>query len=76
MFFIKDSYITDTCVTDYKYMDGKMSQGTNNMDKTCDADVLCYDEDKSVIAIFDEEIEYSWGILSDIPYGLIAYRCI
>lgn len=76
MFFIKDSYITDTCFTDYKYMDGKMSQGINNMDKTYDADVLCYDEDKSVMAIFDEEKEYSFGILLDCQYGLITYSDI
>ena len=75
MFFIKDSYITDTYATDYKYMDGKISQKTNNMDKTCDGDLLCY-EDKSVLGIFDEEKEYSWSILLDCPYGLITYSDI
>ena len=75
MFYIRDSYITDTCAADYKDIDGEIFQKTNNVDKTCDGDILC-DEDKSAMDIFNEESEYSWAILYDSPCRLISYSDI
>lgn len=36
MFFIRENYITETCVGDYKGIDGEMPKMTSNVDKTCD----------------------------------------
>jgi hypothetical protein len=59
--FIRDNYITDACASKFKDMDGKILQMTSNIDNTCDGDLLC-NEDKSVMAIFDEEDEESCAI--------------
>jgi hypothetical protein len=73
--FIKESYITETCVSNYKDMDGEISHMISNIDKTCDGDLLC-DEDKSVMVIIDEEDEESCAIQEDTQYELISCRCI
>lgn len=64
------NYITDTCSSDYKDMDGAILQMIDNIDKTCDGDLLC-DEDKSVKVILYKEEEDSAAILGGNQYELI-----
>lgn len=73
--FIKEDYITDTCVSDFKDMDGAILQMISNVDKTCDGDLLC-DEDKSVKVILDEEDEDSCAIQEENQYDLIICRTL
>jgi len=74
--YIKEGYITDTCASDYKDKDGAILQMINNIDKTCDGDILCRDEDKSVMVILDEDDEESCAIQEDNQYELIICRTI
>ena len=73
--FIKEDYVTDTCASDFKDMDGKILQMISNVDKSCDGDSLC-DEDKSVMVIFDEEDEDSCAIQEENQYDLIICRTL
>lgn len=75
MFFIREGYITETCVSDYKDMDGTMVLGIGNIDYTLYGDVLC-DSDNSVDEIWDEESDFSGEILEDNQYELIICRTI
>jgi len=72
---IKEDYITDTCASDFKDMDGKILQMISNIDNTYDGDLLC-DEDKSLMIILDEEDEESCAIQEENQYDLITCRTI
>ena len=72
---IREGYITDTCASDFKDMDGEILHMICNVDKTYDGDLLC-DEDKSIKVIIDEENEDSAAILEENQYDLIIYRTI
>ena len=73
--FIRDNYIIDTCTSKFKVMDGKILQTTSNIDKTCDGDLLC-NEDNSVMVIFNEEDDESCAIQEENQYDLIICRTI
>lgn len=73
--FIREGYITETCVGDYKDRDGTIDQKIGNIDYTLDGDGLC-DSDNSVCEIWDEESEFSGDILEDNQYDLIICRTI
>lgn len=72
---IRETYMTDTCVSDFKDMDGEILKMISNIDKDCDGDLLC-DEDKSVKVILDEEDEESCAIQEENQYDLIICRTI
>ena len=75
MFFIRKNYIAETCVGDYKDMDGTIDQKIGNIDYTLYGDGLC-DSDNSVDEIWDEESEESFCIQEDNQYELIVCRTI
>lgn len=69
---IRENYITDTCVADFKDMDGDILKMISNIDNTFE----CGDGDKSVKVIIDEEDEDSAAILEESQYDLIISRRI
>mgnify|MGYP003480965846 CR=1 FL=1 len=75
MFFIRENYITEACVSDYKDRGGTINQKICNIDYTLYCDVLC-DSDNSVDEIWDEESDFSGEILEDNQYELIICRTI
>ena len=70
--YIRENYITDTCVIDFKDIDGEILKMISNVDNTFE----CGDGDKGVNEIFDEEYEHSEAILDDTQYDLIINRRI
>ena len=73
--FIREGYITNACVSDYKDRDGTINQKICNIDYTLYGDGLC-DSYNSVDEIWDEESDFSGEILEDNQYELIICRTI
>lgn len=67
---IKQAYITDTCVGDFKDMDGEIDIILSHIDMDLEADDLV-DMDEGMCEILDREDEDSAVILEESQYDLV-----
>ena len=67
---IKQGYITDTCVSDFKEMDGEIDFMLSYIDMDLGLDDLV-DMDEGMFEILDKEYEDSAAILEENQYDLV-----
>ena len=72
---IKQTYITDTCVGDYKDMDGEIDFMLSPIDVDLDVDDLV-DMDEGMCEILDREDEDSAVILEENQFDLVMCSII
>ena len=72
---IRENYITDTCVSEFKDLDGNILSMVSYIDVDLEAEDLV-DMDDGIREILDKEDEDSAAILEENQYDLIICRTI
>ena len=72
---IREGYITDTCLPEFKDLDGSKLSMYFHIDEDLEGDDLCYG-DKGMREILDEEDENSGSILEECRYDLMKVRLL